>query len=113
MKLLNFLAITLTTSATTAYATTCTKTENLFSDSFYVFAEEVDDVSGKCGGLWDNLGRFGSCTVTDPSCEAVERSDGGDDSLEWKFTVPKGCNGGHVESAWYEATKNEFGSISC
>jgi hypothetical protein len=33
--------------------------------------------------------------------------------LHAEFTVPKTCNKGMVHSAWYEATNNKFGGITC
>ncbi|KAF1365710.1 hypothetical protein EJ07DRAFT_83770, partial [Lizonia empirigonia] len=67
----------------------------------------VNDIPGICGGLWDNLKRFSACTVSNPYC------GGTNGNLEWDFTVGIGCNGGDVQSTWWEATTNKFGAISC
>lgn len=69
------------------------------------------DIAGRCAGLWANLKRFGDCVgVSNPWC-----GHGGNtpDHLEWHFTVPTTCNTGMVESTWWEATRNEFGAVSC
>jgi len=77
-----------------------------------VHARGVNEVPRICGGLWDNLKRFTDCTASRPSC--------GNDSdshvsvgLRWSFDVPIGCNRGMIESTWWEATRHDWGSISC
>jgi hypothetical protein len=74
-----------------------------------VKAGPMADISGICGGLWDNLRRFSQCSASGTFCGAR----GTDNHLEWEFTAPSICNGGMVESTWYEATRNNFGSIDC
>ncbi|KAK0380226.1 hypothetical protein CMEL01_11357 [Colletotrichum melonis] len=93
----------LATIAPLASAATCSHSQNRWS----ITASGVDDVPGKCGGLWDNLKRFGACAVSGPSC------GGSNGNLAWSFTTGVGCNAGMVESSWWQATKNQFGSISC
>ncbi|EUC49870.1 hypothetical protein COCMIDRAFT_83713 [Bipolaris oryzae ATCC 44560] len=59
--------------------------------------------------LPDNLKHSGACTPLNPYC-------GGDPAsrlLNWKFTVTTFCNSGHVDSAWWEATRNQFGAVHC
>ncbi|KAH8901657.1 hypothetical protein GQ53DRAFT_622072, partial [Thozetella sp. PMI_491] len=77
--------------------------------TYIVEAGNMPDISGICGGLWDNLKRFSACSASATSCGAV----GTDNHLKWQFNVPSVCNGGMVESTWFEATKNNFGSIDC
>jgi hypothetical protein len=68
----------------------------------------ADIVPGLCGGLWDNLKQFPDCIgVSQSYCEA---KDGG---LSWGFAVGQNCNNGMVEATWFDATGNEYGSISC
>lgn len=77
------------------------------------FTVHVDNIAanivpGICGGLWDNLKSFADCIgVSQSYCEA---RDGG---LSWGFAVGDSCNAGMIHSTWYEATKNDYGSISC
>ena len=69
---------------------------------------------GICGGLWDNLKHFSDCLVaTDSNCEPGEGYDGQDYDMIWSFGTMSICNPGMVESAWWEATKNEWGAIDC
>ncbi|WYZ45980.1 hypothetical protein EsH8_IX_000205 [Colletotrichum jinshuiense] len=74
---------------------------------YTVTATGVDDIPGRCGGLWDNLKRFGVCVASRTNCS------GSGGRLSWSFTATVGCNGGMVESTWWEATRNNFGSIDC
>lgn len=64
--------------------------------------------AGICGGLWDNLKRFSDCvTPSDTSC------GGSNGDLTWDFRVSAFCDSGCIQSTWYEATKNNYGSITC
>ncbi|KAK2756938.1 hypothetical protein FQN54_004906 [Arachnomyces sp. PD_36] len=72
-------------------------------------AEVVPDIPGICGGLWDNMKKFGECaTASNTWC-----GDAGDGILGWDFTSFVGCGNGMVSSVWWEATKNEWGDIDC
>jgi hypothetical protein len=31
----------------------------------------------------------------------------------WSFSNGAGCNSGMIESTWWEATRNRFGSVDC
>lgn len=71
--------------------------------------DSVPDIPGICGGLWDNLKRFGECgTASNTWC-----GDAGDGKLGWDFNVANNCNPGMIESTWYEATRNEYGPVDC
>lgn len=95
--------------AATASANHCIAGEHSAGITTYnVIAQGVPDIPGICGGLWDNLNHFPWCVVSAPSCGANDIGE-----LEWRFTVPSGCDGGSVESAWWEATRNQWGAISC
>ncbi|KAF6833796.1 hypothetical protein CMUS01_06413 [Colletotrichum musicola] len=72
-------------------------------------ASGVDDIPGKCGGLWDNLNGFGACAKSQTFCGRA--ADTG--NMVWQFAGSIACNAGVVESTWYKATKNKFGAISC
>lgn len=80
---------------------------------YTVEASGVGDIPGTCGGLWDNLKNDnfdGACVVhNSESCEEEEVNG----NLVWRFGVAAHCNDGHVESAWWEATSNEYGEINC
>ncbi|OLN87179.1 hypothetical protein CCHL11_03589 [Colletotrichum chlorophyti] len=90
-----------------ASAAGCSRVNRPAAFSYTVTADGVPDVPGICGGLWDNLKRFSACRVSVPNCGGA----GGD--LEWRFNAGVGCNGGIVESAWWEATKSKYGSVNC
>lgn len=64
---------------------------------------------GVCGGLWDNLNGYAGCTASQAHC-----GDGGTEGhLTWSFWVPTTCGGDKIETVWYSATKNAYGSIDC
>lgn len=72
-------------------------------------AQPIPDVSGVCGGLWDNLKGWSQCAASATFCGVKgELND-----LKWEFTVPSICNSGMVESAWWEATRNAYGGVTC
>lgn len=89
----------------------CTWTSAGIYADYHITAENVPDIPGTCGGFWDNLNNRnfnGACTVFGPaSCENVEGK------FDAKFQVAGWCNAGHVGSAWWEATKNQYGPIDC
>ncbi|USP76921.1 hypothetical protein yc1106_04195 [Curvularia clavata] len=93
--------------ATTASAATCT-VDGGATSHWKVRASGVHDIPGFCGGLWDNLNHWGG--LCNPSYTYCNGKDG---ELIWNFTTGTACNRGHIESVWWEATKNEFGSIQC
>ncbi|KAK8096123.1 uncharacterized protein PG998_002751 [Apiospora kogelbergensis] len=77
---------------------------------FDIWSENFYDISGRCAGLWANFQpRFPSCAVTSGYCGGIEDTH----ILNWNFNVPLGCGGGSVNSAWWEATRNEFGPLFC
>lgn len=82
--------------------------EGGFVHKWRITATGVDGIPGYCGGLWDNMKTFqGDCPISNAWC-------GGDNgNLEWTFTTSNTCGPGAVESAWWEATSNKFGSIVC
>lgn len=74
-----------------------------------MYADDIPDVPGLCGGLWDNLNGFSICHgVLKPSCGSGDGHD-----LKWTFDVGFGCDKGMIEATWYEATKNKFGDLQC
>ena len=71
--------------------------------------DAVPDIPGICGGLWDNMHRSGECgTLSSTWC-----GDVGDGILGWDFTSFVGCSDGMIASTWWEATRNQWGSIDC
>ncbi|BCS28441.1 uncharacterized protein APUU_70011A [Aspergillus puulaauensis] len=92
--------------ATRSSAATCENTwtsPNLYYD-WKITAPDVPEIPAVCGRLWDEL-----------RCPAPSRTSYRDDSgtLVWKFTTGIGCNAGDVESAWFRATKDSYGTIAC
>ena len=73
-----------------------------------IIADGVPDIPGICGGLWDNMNHFADCTLSNTHCGENENGE-----LRWEFYSPTGCGPGHVESAWWEATRNDFGDLQC
>lgn len=72
-------------------------------------SDKVPDIPGICGGLWDNMKRFGECaSASNTWCGDVD-----DGYLGWDFTSFVGCSDGMVSSTWYEATRNQWGHIDC
>lgn len=114
MKTPNFLSvalIALVASTTVDAAAYCDKSKAEAGNGYFIFATGVDDIGGTCGGLWDNLKGFGLCGASDTVCEEDEFD--GKSILKWKFRVPIFCSDGSVEAAWWEATRNQYGSINC
>ncbi|PVH81488.1 hypothetical protein DL98DRAFT_571118 [Cadophora sp. DSE1049] len=74
-----------------------------------LLSDNVPNVASVCGGLWDNLKHFPDCIgISAPACW-----DRGSGKLQWEFNVGTSCNGGMVNSAWWEATRNQWGSVNC
>ncbi|OAL07749.1 hypothetical protein IQ06DRAFT_342457 [Phaeosphaeriaceae sp. SRC1lsM3a] len=90
--------------------TKCHYRTQQFAADFDITASGVPDIPGTCGGLWDNLKRFADCigVGNNEFCREEENGD-----LRWHFQNGASCNAGMVESAWYEATKNEYGPLDC
>lgn len=76
-----------------------------------------DEAPGICGGLWDNMKRFGDCaTPSKTRCESVWIQDSETErhsEFTWQFRAAASCNPGKIESTWWEATKNNHGALSC
>lgn len=111
MKLATSQAASILLSILTSRATAnhCVFKENSWGNEIDLWAENVYDISGICGGLWDNLHHWSACTASLTYCGGIEDTH----ILNWKFNVPVGCNGGMINWAWYEATTNRFGSVNC
>ncbi|WYZ34056.1 hypothetical protein EsH8_I_000332 [Colletotrichum jinshuiense] len=103
--------VALTSFAGTASAAASCSLYTKWVTRFYeIEIEGVDNIPGLCGGLWDNLKGFPGCTVSRPNgCEAR----GASDKLFMYFSTSLACNKGAVQAAFWEATKNKWGSISC
>lgn len=65
----------------------------------------VDFSEPFCKGFWDNL----QCIA--PSVRACGNGEDGKGFIS--FNAGIACNEGDIESAWWRATKNEFGSFDC
>lgn len=81
---------TLAFAARVISANHCQLLNDIGSYTYGVRAENVDDVPGVCGGLWDNLKQFAACPVG----SVAECTDIGDGALTWTFLVGHGCNSG-------------------
>ncbi|KAK2059163.1 hypothetical protein LY76DRAFT_653653 [Colletotrichum caudatum] len=81
----------------------------------YVHEITIEDVGSEhigwvCNLLWDTLKVHSSCMVFSPhGCE--EAAYNGD--LKWYFKTTLACNSGMVHGAFWEATRNSYGAISC
>ncbi|KAJ0165560.1 hypothetical protein CTA2_10842 [Colletotrichum tanaceti] len=81
--------------------------------SYHITSVIDENTARLCGRLWHNLSRFSSCgAITRPWCED-NSSEAGVRRLNWGFTLTMLCDPGCVESAWFEATRNRYGSINC
>ncbi|KAK8108838.1 hypothetical protein PG984_014639 [Apiospora sp. TS-2023a] len=106
---LNLMLAGLAASVVSAETTYLKKGRNDNTSLFTVTATNVSDVPGTCGGLWDNLHHSHLCeSLEDSSCG--ETAPG---QMKWMFRTYLFCNKGHVESAWWEATRHRFGAIEC
>jgi hypothetical protein len=95
--------------AGTASANQCVyKGNEMVLWGWIIMADGVGDVPAVCGGLWDNMKRFGACTLTNTHCWEVEPG-----RIRWEFYSPTTCGPGHVESSWWEETRNQYGEINC
>jgi hypothetical protein len=86
---------------------------NLIQTSWEVRTDYVEDVEGKCKGFRDSLNakKFAGACHQYNGWQCGEH--GGPNKFRAVFDTGFFCNAGHVESAWYEATKNHYGSINC
>lgn len=78
---------------------------------WYILTEKPyeGDIPAACGGLWDNLKTFAGCSpVGWVDCGAAENG-----KLSWSFMPAIGCDGGMVESTWWEETRNNNGPLRC
>jgi len=92
-----------------ASANSCVVNQNALYTYTITTDNSLPNISGVCGGLWDNLKGFSACSASATSCGAY----GSGNVLRWEFTVPNICNSGDVEAAWWDATTNNWGGISC
>jgi hypothetical protein len=92
-----------------ASANSCVVNQNALYTYTITTDTSIPDISGVCGGLWDNLNGFSACSASATSCGAY----GSGNVLRWEFTVPDICNSGDVQAAWWDATTNQWGAISC
>lgn len=109
------LATTIAILSTTTLANHCSNEWHegalFIARKWLVIGTGIDDIPGRCGGFWDNMNNsnfHGACAVSQPNC-----GEDGNGDMVINFVVGSGCNGGHVESAWWEATQNEFGPLDC
>ena len=106
------LAIAAFLAAPTMAASKCNKNEVAGGSVFRYQVRSTDrvpDIPGICGGLWDNMKRWGECS----SASNTWCGDAGNGILGWDFTAFVGCDNGKVESTWFEATRNQWGSVDC
>lgn len=65
------------------------------------------DVPNVCHHLWKELKKHKLCQVINPhGCY-----EGDNRSLQWHFGAPTLCRSGMIRSAFWEATKNQFGAL--
>ncbi|KAI5363291.1 hypothetical protein Slin15195_G106750 [Septoria linicola] len=95
--------------AAVATANSCVRNSNGLYTYTVITDNTVPDISGVCGGLWDNLKQFSQCSASASFCGA----NGANNVLKRQFSVPNICNAGMVEASWWDATKNKYGGISC
>lgn len=88
----------------------CERQNSVVALRYSITAPDIpaDYVDELCKALYKKLRRFKtSCIINSSKCKV----DG--TGLFWKFWVPVGCNEGMVHSAWWEATKHDYGTLKC
>ncbi|RDW56664.1 hypothetical protein BP6252_14050 [Coleophoma cylindrospora] len=84
--------LSLAALASVSIATTCQGTyDSGVTNRYIVHASGVTDIPGICGGLWDNLKRYGVCAATQTFCG----QDGGTEDMRWEFVASAGCDNGN------------------
>ncbi|GKT55850.1 hypothetical protein ColTof4_11735 [Colletotrichum tofieldiae] len=107
----SFIAL-LSLAGTASADARCLRLEGAGTYFYEVVMEGVPkrEFRSTCNGLWDNLKGYLDCMVYRPNgCE--EGYYNGD--LYWYFTTSIVCNQDMVHSAYYGATKNQWGAITC
>jgi hypothetical protein len=69
----------------------------------------VSNVPKVCGDLWDNLKKYSGCRS--PSETNFYSDSRG--YLQWDFSPGSGCTPSNVQDAWWFATENRYGFITC
>ncbi|KAL0941856.1 uncharacterized protein CTRU02_204619 [Colletotrichum truncatum] len=77
---------------------------------FIIEAMTVRDVPAVCNDLWGGLAHFGTTCGLIMKQNCIEIEPG---VLRWEFSVGSACQLGHIQAAWYEATKNKYGALDC
>jgi hypothetical protein len=97
--------------ATSASAADCTWRQDgsPIVRRYRVRGSGVPDIPGICGGLWDNMNGQSACGAP----YGAYCDDLGNGNMEWGFVIGSACNSGAVEAVWWEATKNNYGAITC
>ncbi|KAK6206796.1 hypothetical protein QIS74_13284 [Colletotrichum tabaci] len=116
MKLPSFTTVSLVTLAglagTVSADSRCIRLEGAGSYVYEITIEDVprQDIKRVCNSLWNNLKGYLDCMVYRPNgCEEGYY----DGDLYWYFTTSIVCSSEKVQSAFYGATKNNWGHISC
>lgn len=112
---MKFSAITAIVAAIIFSSTTANECVSHHADygvSWFVEGKGVPDIPGTCKQLWTKLWEQDGCLATGyPKWASCGEDEIG--RLQWKFGVPKVCDGGKVQAAWFWATGDKHGIIEC
>lgn len=100
--------VTDTTGFTETTANDCSIGDNVVFFSITVNADNVDNIGDVCNRFFGGLKQQG-CAPTNRYCA----ENGGSKHLLAKWRDSRFCNKRKVEGAWYAATGNRFGTITC
>ncbi|KAK2030143.1 hypothetical protein LX32DRAFT_651830 [Colletotrichum zoysiae] len=107
----SFIAI-LSFASSVSAASRCLRTIEGGSYVHKITIEDVgsDHIAWVCNILWEHLKAHTACMVFSPhGCQEADYK--GD--LNWYFKTTLACNSGMVHGAFWEATRNGYGAISC
>jgi hypothetical protein len=92
----------------------CNQQHHYLWKNMEVYIRKVprDDIPQLCGRLWGTLKQHHGaiCPPSNTHCGHTEWIPG-EAAVHWKLSVPIFCNGGCLNSAYWEATHNKFGKM--
>ncbi|KAK2603061.1 hypothetical protein N8I77_009545 [Diaporthe amygdali] len=96
----------------------CWRRDELLGFNWKVYIAPVppEDIGHICHKFWGGLKQFVHCTVYTPnSCGPWTNTTYGnnEDGLVANFWTNILCNDGMMEAAFWEATKNQYGAMTC
>lgn len=80
-----------------------------------IHVDEVDNVEATCNEIWSGLGVQGKFCVTDVAPKGCQKSSyyENEKALHAWFKTTQLCQDHMVASAFFQATENKYGAITC